>query len=113
MARYVDLHSHYLPALDDGATGLEMSLQMVRAIASLGFSDLYPTPHQRAGRFMPDRQKIDAAFAQVTASVAGGGAAAAAPRLGLGAENFWDAVLLARLRDREVPTYGPTPAFLF
>ena len=26
---YVDLHSHYLPALDDGATNLEMSLQMM------------------------------------------------------------------------------------
>jgi len=111
MAHYVDLHSHYLPALDDGATSLEMSLQMLHAISSLGFSDLYATPHQRAGMFMPERQKIDAAFAQVSAEMATG--APGAPRLGLGAENFWDAVLLGRLRDREVPTYGTTPAFLF
>ena len=31
MAHYVDLHAHYLPALDDGATDRQMSLQMVRA----------------------------------------------------------------------------------
>jgi protein-tyrosine phosphatase len=110
MAHYVDLHSHYLPALDDGATSLEMSLQMLRAIGSLGFSELYATPHQRAGMFMPERQKIDAAFAQVSTTLAesGGGL-----KLGLGAENFWDAVLLERLRDSKVPTYNTTPAFLF
>jgi protein-tyrosine phosphatase len=107
MAHYVDLHSHYLPALDDGATSLEMSLQMLKAIASLGFSDLFATPHQRAGMFMPERQKIDAAFAQVSASIGG------TLRLGLAAENFWDGVLLGRLRDSTVPTYNTTPAFLF
>ena len=62
MAHYVDLHAHYLPALDDGATDRQMSLQMVRAIAALGFSDLYATPHQREGMFMPARAAIDAAF---------------------------------------------------
>jgi protein-tyrosine phosphatase len=110
MAHYVDLHSHYLPALDDGATSLEMSLQMLRAVASLGFSDLYATPHQRSGMFMPERQNIDAAFAQVTASVEGG---PTPMRLGLGAENFWDSVLMTRLQEKAVPTYGTTPAFLF
>jgi protein-tyrosine phosphatase len=107
MAHYVDLHSHYLPALDDGATSLEMSLQMLKAIASLGFSDLFATPHQRAGMFMPERQKIDAAFAQVSASVGKD------LRLGLAAENFWDAVLMERLLASRVPTYNTTPAFLF
>jgi protein-tyrosine phosphatase len=111
MAHYVDLHSHYLPSLDDGATSMEMSLQMLRAIASLGFTDLYATPHQRAGMFMPERQKIDAAFAQVSATVAEGGSKS--PKLGLAAENFWDGVLLGRLQERTVPTYGVTPAFLF
>jgi protein-tyrosine phosphatase len=115
MAHYVDLHSHYLPALDDGATSLEMSLQMMRAIASLGFSHLYATPHQRDGMFMPERAKIDAAFAQVKAALAdaGGPAAAKPPALGLGAENFWDGVFHGRLRASAVPTYDTTPAFLF
>jgi protein-tyrosine phosphatase len=108
MAHYVDLHSHFLPALDDGATSLEMSVQMTRAIASLGFSHLYATPHQRAGMFMPEREKIDAAFAQVQATLGAG-----APELGLAAENFWDLVFHDRLRGQAVPTYDKTRAFLF
>ena len=73
-----------------------MSMQMVRAIAALGFSDLYATPHQRAGMFMPSREAIATAFAR-SADVA---AQRAAGRLGLGAENFWDDVLHGRMRER-------------
>jgi protein-tyrosine phosphatase len=110
MAQFVDLHAHYLPALDDGATDRRMSLQMVRAIASLGFSDLYATPHQRAGMFMPARAAIDAAFQTISEDVAAAGVGA---RLGLGAENFWDGVLHQRLGERTVPAYGGGTAFLF
>jgi tyrosine-protein phosphatase YwqE len=112
MAHYVDLHSHYLPALDDGATSLEMSIQMVRAVAALGFTDLYATPHQRSGMFMPERPRIDAAFAQVAAQV-GAGAGPGGLKLGLAAENFWDLVFHDRLRGNAVPTFDTTPAFLF
>jgi protein-tyrosine phosphatase len=110
VTHFVDLHAHYLPALDDGATSREMSMDMVRAVASLGFQELYATPHQRNGMFMPAREAIDAAFAAVSADVAAQGPAV---RLGLGAENFWDDVLHGRLRERTVPVYGSGPAFLF
>jgi protein-tyrosine phosphatase len=110
MPHYVDLHAHYLPALDDGATDPQMSLQMLRAIAALGFSDLYATPHQRAGMFMPERAAIDGAFQALKAQAAAAGLEA---RLGLGAENFWDDVLAERLRRNAVPSYDGGPAFLF
>ena len=110
MARYVDLHAHYLPGLDDGATDRRTSLQMVRAIVSLGFSDLYATPHQRAGMFMPQRTAIDAAFQTLSEDVETAGVGA---RLGLGAENFWDDVLHKRLGERTVPSYGGGLVFLF
>jgi tyrosine-protein phosphatase YwqE len=110
MAQYVDLHAHYLPALDDGATDRQMSLQMVRAVAALGFSDLYATPHQRSGMFMPARAAIDAAFQMIRADAAAAGVTAT---LGLGAENFWDDVLHRRLGERSVPSYGGGVAFLF
>jgi protein-tyrosine phosphatase len=110
MSQYVDLHAHYLPALDDGATDRQMSLQMVRAVAALGFSDLYATPHQRSGMFMPARTAIDAAFQMIRGDAAAAGVTAT---LGLGAENFWDDVLHKRLGERSVPSYGGGVAFLF
>jgi protein-tyrosine phosphatase len=110
VTHFLDLHAHYLPALDDGATSLEMSMQMVRAVAELGFVELFATPHQRNGMFLPAREAIASAFAAVSADVAARGPEV---RLGLGAENFWDDVLHGRLRERTVPAYGSGPAFLF
>ena len=104
VAHFVDLHAHYLPALDDGATSREMSMQMVRAIAVAWIRRTLCDAHQRAGMFMPARAAIDAAFAAVSADVAG--AAVRRSTLGLGAENFWDDVLHGRLRERTVPSYG-------
>jgi protein-tyrosine phosphatase len=110
MDHFVDLHCHYLPGLDDGAGDLETSLRMVRALAALGFTDLYATPHQRAGMFMPTRPAIVAAFGQVTdeARALGGEL-----RFGLAAENFWDDVFHARLRVGQHPSYDGGSAFLF
>ncbi|HXI57852.1 MAG TPA: CpsB/CapC family capsule biosynthesis tyrosine phosphatase [Polyangia bacterium] len=110
MAHYVDLHAHYLPGLDDGATELSMSVAMIRAVADLGFSDLFATPHQRLGMFMPTLPDIDKAFLVVSAAVSEAGLPV---KLGLGAENFWDEVFHGRAVQGTVPSYDKGPSFLF
>lgn len=110
MSHYVDLHAHFLPALDDGATELTMSMAMVEAVAALGFTDLFATPHQRLGMFMPARPAIESAYALVFRAVAD---AAVPVRLGLGAENFWDEVFHDRAAQNTVPSYDGGPSFLF
>jgi protein-tyrosine phosphatase len=109
MSGYVDLHAHHLFALDDGAADIDVALSMVRAVADLGFSDLYATPHQRAGMFLPTRQSINEAHADLAALLRTSGG----PHLGLGFENFWDDVLLQRITDGAIPSYNDGPAFLF
>ena len=110
MAQYVDLHSHFLPGLDDGADSLATCLSMVQALAKMGFSDLCATPHQYAGRFQAPLDEIRATFDQVSAEIA---AALPAVRLLLGAENYWDEVLAERVRQGAPPCYGQGKAFLF
>jgi protein-tyrosine phosphatase len=44
----VDLHSHVLPGLDDGASDLEQAVAMCRAAAADGIEILAATPHVRA-----------------------------------------------------------------
>src|SRR6266404_1881034 len=100
MAHYVDLHSHFLPGLDDGSTELSMSLAMIRVVADLGFHDLFATPHQRMGMFMPTLLDIDKAFQLVSAAVSDAGLAV---KLGLGAENFWDEVFHGRAGQGTIP----------
>lgn len=110
MAGYVDLHAHYLPAIDDGATSLDVGLRMVDGVASLGFTHLFATPHQRPGLYLPDASAIASAFDRVRSAVAG---RRADLTLGLGAENFWDALLHDRLRSQTVPGYDGSRTFLF
>ncbi|MEA2444965.1 MAG: protein-tyrosine phosphatase [Thermoleophilales bacterium] len=52
----IDLHSHILPALDDGAADMEVSLEMARAAVADGVSTMVATPHvdDRYGLDPPD-----------------------------------------------------------
>jgi protein-tyrosine phosphatase len=109
MSGYVDLHAHYLPGVDDGAPDLDTALSMVRATRELGFHELYATPHQRSGLYLPDLSAVNAAWSMLHDALAGDDA----PRLGLGAENYWDEVLHQRIQTDQIPSYDGGPAFLF
>ncbi len=41
----VDMHSHLIPGIDDGAREVEDSLQMIRRFSELGYRKLVTTPH--------------------------------------------------------------------
>jgi protein-tyrosine phosphatase len=41
----VDLHSHLIPGIDDGAKTIEDSLALIRALHGLGYRKLITTPH--------------------------------------------------------------------
>ena len=110
MAHYVDLHSHFLPGLDDGADDLPTCLSMVRALSEMGFSDLCATPHQFAGRFQAPLDEVRLTFDQVSPEIA---KLLPEVRLLLGAENYWDDILGTRLRQGNPPCYDGGKAFLF
>ena len=44
----MDSHSHVVWGLDDGATGIEQSLSMLRAAEQSGTTDIVATPHSNA-----------------------------------------------------------------
>lgn len=46
----MDIHSHILPGLDDGAADIEESVAMLRTAWKEGITDIVATPHYRAGR---------------------------------------------------------------
>jgi len=41
----IDMHSHLIPGVDDGAKDVEDSLRLIAGLKELGFSDLITTPH--------------------------------------------------------------------
>jgi len=42
---YIDIHSHLLPGIDDGAKDLENSIQMILKMRSYGIKNFITTPH--------------------------------------------------------------------
>lgn len=66
----IDLHSHVLPGLDDGAPDLGASLEIVRAAAADGIRVLAATPHVRDDYpTTPDQMEV--ALAEVRAAATG------------------------------------------
>lgn len=41
----IDIHSHILPNIDDGAKDKEMSLEMARLYIENGYREMIATPH--------------------------------------------------------------------
>ena len=42
---FVDIHSHLLPGLDDGASDLDESIQLIKKMSDLGIKNFITTPH--------------------------------------------------------------------
>lgn len=41
----VDLHSHLIPSIDDGAKDMERAIELIKELKSLGYEKLITTPH--------------------------------------------------------------------
>ena len=54
----IDLHSHILPGVDDGAQTLEDSLEMARKAISQGITHLMCTPHHNNGKYNNPAEKV-------------------------------------------------------
>ena len=104
---FVDLHSHVLYGLDDGAQDKATAIAMLDGLAALGVTEQCVTPHQKANQYLPSWERIEATFAEVKRA-----RKPSHPTLRLGAENMWDDVFIQRLAANEIPPYRGTPAFL-
>lgn len=67
----IDLHSHVLPGIDDGARDLQDSLAMCRMAAEDGCSAIVATPHLRHEQWWNgDRNLLEAKWLEVRAAAA-------------------------------------------
>lgn len=47
MESYIDIHSHILPKIDDGAENFEMSMKMLETASENGVAEIILTPHNK------------------------------------------------------------------
>lgn len=82
----IDLHLHLLPGIDDGSKSLAESLEMARALVSLGYTAAAPSPHHRDEYASKSAELCATKLADVKAALA---AAGIALDLFPNAENFF------------------------
>ena len=95
----VDLHLHLLPGIDDGSKSMDETIEMARALASLGYTRLAPSPHARREYPSLDAALCAQKLAEVRTALEGNGLKL---ELFTNAENFF-------LEDALLPSLG-TPA---
>jgi protein-tyrosine phosphatase len=105
----VDIHCHLLWGLDDGCRTPEETLEAARAMASLGYTDVAPSPHAQARYAGGDREACAARLAEARERV---GAAGIALQLHPNAENPIDDGFLASLERGEARGVGEAQQFV-
>lgn len=97
----LDLHCHLLPGIDDGATDLDMAIEMARIAAGDGIRTVACTPHIYPGLYDNDAAGIRAAILALQAQL---DARDIPLRLVEGADAHMDPGLLDGIRAGRVPT---------
>ncbi len=109
---YVDLHSHVLPGIDDGAQSFAESLDMLAAASGAGTRHMVATPHMfQPGLGSDDPAVVEAAFDDFSERLEGrrrdpDGSAVGKIEVHLGSENYVCTELLTAVASRRVLTLG-------
>jgi tyrosine-protein phosphatase YwqE len=98
-----DMHSHFIPGIDDGSPHLEASIELLTAMRELGYRKVITTPHSMADGYRNPPEVILGGLEKLRAEVR---------RVGLdievdaAAEYYLDHELEQRVTRREVLTFG-------
>jgi protein-tyrosine phosphatase len=95
---FVDLHCHWLAAIDDGVKTPDEGVDLLRRLRAAGFDLVVATPHMRPGMFDNDRHALELAFAAMCPRVVERNDL---PDVHLSSEHFLDDVVFARLMKGE------------
>lgn len=65
----IDVHSHIIPGIDDGARDMEMALAMAQQTMDAGVTHLVCTPHMHWGTFDNTKDTIQAGYTALVAAI--------------------------------------------
>ena len=97
----VDIHTHIIYGVDDGASDIETSVAILKDEAAQGVTHIIATPHYRRGMFGYKRDVIEAHFAKLKEIAADSGI-----KLYLGCEYHTDHDILYNIRSGRIHTLG-------
>ena len=98
-----DVHSHFIPGIDDGAPTLEASIELILAMQALGYSKVVTTPHVMADGYRNTPEIILGGLEKVRRELDARGIDM---KIDAAAEYYLDHELEQRVKDRTVLTFG-------
>ena len=102
MRGFIDLHSHWVAGIDDGARDVEGSVALLRGLVEVGFDTVVATPHMRPGMFDNTADDLRRAYDRTSAALA---SASGLPERHLASEHFFDDIVFQRFMEGAVLPY--------
>ncbi|MFM7596203.1 MAG: tyrosine-protein phosphatase [Flavobacteriales bacterium] len=98
-----DMHSHFLPGVDDGARTMEESLAMLRKMQDFGYQKCILTPHIKKGTYPNSEADLQLRFLELTQAMDTAGLTI---QVELAAEYYLDDHFLNRLENTPLLSFG-------
>jgi protein-tyrosine phosphatase len=98
-----DVHSHFIPGIDDGAQTMEDSLGMLREFSAMGYKKVVTTPHVMSDAYRNTPEIILAGLAKVREAVK---AANISIEIDAAAEYYLDFEFEKLIEEKKVLTFG-------
>lgn len=98
-----DVHSHFIPGIDDGAQTMDQSMELLTAMAELGYRKVVTTPHNMADGYKNTPEIILGGLERVREELKRRGIAM---EIDAAAEYYLDHELEQKVTDRKVLTFG-------
>ncbi|MBW4890911.1 capsular biosynthesis protein [Mucilaginibacter sp. HMF5004] len=106
----VDMHSHVLPGIDDGAQDVGQSIQLIRAMMDLGIKRIFATPHIMADYYRNTPETIGAALEILRAELVKENIDI---KVDAAAEYYCDEAFVTKLENEKLLTFGEEKYLLF
>lgn len=98
-----DMHSHFIPGIDDGAKTLEDSVALISGLYELGYKKVITTPHIMSDFYQNTKEKIEAGAEKVREAVKAAGIPIV---LETAAEYYFDFDLERKIDSEKLMTFG-------
>jgi len=98
-----DMHSHFIPGIDDGAKTIHDSLELLRAMEDLGYQKVITTPHIMSDAYKNTPEIILGGLEKVREAAAKAGLKI---KIDAAAEYYLDYDFERKLKEKNVLTFG-------
>lgn len=100
---HTDIHSHLIPGIDDGSQSMTESIEMLKALISLGYKKVITTPHIMSDMYPNTKEVILAGYDKLKEEI---GKQGLSIEVEVASEYFMDAHFEELLARKEILTFG-------